>query len=201
VVVNQVPVVFGSGRPFFATGGLALAPNCLPDPAGVRLACVSGAPLMPLKCPSMGAAMFWIARGDSLLPSYWSANGKGDRHQLADWQGDRHQLADISKIDIMMPDHGGELVQRYVVFYESADDVMSKAPPVYPRHLARLKEFRDRGDLLLVGTFGDPQAEGSMAVFGSREAAEEFVRDDPFVNEGVVKAWTLREWDEVANEI
>ena len=23
VVVNQVPVVFGSGRPFFATGGLA----------------------------------------------------------------------------------------------------------------------------------------------------------------------------------
>jgi hypothetical protein len=47
--------------------------------------------------------------------------------------------------------------------------------------------------LLLVGTFGDPQAEGSMAVFGSREAAEEFVRDDPFVNEGVVKAWTLRE--------
>jgi uncharacterized protein YciI len=96
---------------------------------------------------------------------------------------------------------GGELVQRYVVFYESADGVMSKAPPVYPRHLARLNEFHDRGDLLLVGTFGDPQAEGSMAVFGSREAAEEFVRDDPFVNEGVVKAWTLREWDEVASEI
>ncbi len=23
VVVNQVPVIFGSGRPFFATGGLA----------------------------------------------------------------------------------------------------------------------------------------------------------------------------------
>jgi uncharacterized protein YciI len=80
-----------------------------------------------------------------------------------------------------------ESCAEYVVFYESADDVMSKALPVYPRHLARLKEFRDRGDLLLVGTFGDPQAEGSMAVFGSREAAEEFVRDDPFVNEGVVK--------------
>jgi uncharacterized protein YciI len=109
----------------------------------------------------------------------------------------RHHVAD----DIMRPDHGGELMQRYVLFYESAADVMSKAPPVYPRHLARLKEYRDRGDLLLVGTFSDPQAEGSMAVFGSREAAEEFVRDDPFVNEGVVKAWTLREWDEVAAEI
>jgi uncharacterized protein len=40
-----------------------------------------------------------------------------------------------------------------------------------------------------------------MAVFASREAAEEFVRDDPFVNEGVVKTWTMREWDEVASEI
>ena len=57
------------------------------------------------------------------------------------------------------------------------------------------------GTCCLVGTFGDPQAEGSMAVFGSRQAAEEFVRDDPFVNEGVVKTWTLREWDEVASEI
>jgi uncharacterized protein len=104
-------------------------------------------------------------------------------------------------VDVIKSDHRGELVQKYVLFYESADDVMSKAPPVYPRHLARLKEFRDRGDLLLVGTFGDPQAEGSMAVFGSRDAAEEFVRDDPFVNEGVVKTWTLREWDEVASEI
>jgi hypothetical protein len=37
--------------------------------------------------------------------------------------------------------------------------------------------------------------------FGSWEAAEEFVRDDPFVNESVVNAWTLREWDEVASEI
>ncbi|HYY04955.1 MAG TPA: hypothetical protein VE997_00155 [Candidatus Limnocylindria bacterium] len=31
------------------------------------------------------------------------------------------------------------------------------------------------GALLMVGTFGDPQAEGSMAIFSSREAAEEFV--------------------------
>jgi uncharacterized protein len=104
-------------------------------------------------------------------------------------------------VSLKRPGERGQLVQRYVVFYESADDVMSKAAPVYPRHLARLKQFRDRGDLLLVGTFGDPQAEGSMAIFRSRQAAEEFVRDDPFVNEGVVKAWTLREWDEVASEI
>jgi hypothetical protein len=34
VVVNQVPVVFGSGRPFFATGRLA-RPLLLQDPTTI----------------------------------------------------------------------------------------------------------------------------------------------------------------------
>jgi hypothetical protein len=34
VVVNQVPVVVGSGRPFFATGGLA-EPLLLEDPTTI----------------------------------------------------------------------------------------------------------------------------------------------------------------------
>jgi uncharacterized protein len=86
---------------------------------------------------------------------------------------------------------------KYVVFYESADDVLHRAPAHYPAHRARLEEFHARGALLLVGTFGDPQAEGSMSVFTSREAAEEFVRGDPFVLNGVVRAWQLREWREI----
>jgi uncharacterized protein YciI len=83
-----------------------------------------------------------------------------------------------------------------VVLYESADDVMTKAPPVFPAHKARLDEFVARGTLLMVGTFGDPQAEGSMAIFTSRAAAEEFVAGDPFVLEGVVRAWHIRDWHE-----
>jgi len=84
-----------------------------------------------------------------------------------------------------------------VLLYESADDVLSRAPVHFPAHKARLDAFHERGDLVMVGTFGDPQAEGSMAVFRSREAAEEFVKDDPFVLNGVVRAWQLREWNEI----
>jgi uncharacterized protein YciI len=54
---------------------------------------------------------------------------------------------------------------KYVLFYESADDVMSKAPVHYEAHRARLDEFHARGELLMVGTFADPQTEGSMAIF------------------------------------
>jgi uncharacterized protein YciI len=87
-------------------------------------------------------------------------------------------------------------VRKYVVFYESADDVIARAAPVFPAHAARLREFRDRGTLLMVGTFANPQEEGSMSIFSTREAAEEFVKDDPFVVQGVVRSWTIREWNE-----
>jgi uncharacterized protein len=86
---------------------------------------------------------------------------------------------------------------KYVLFYESADDVASKAPLHLAEHRARIQEFHARGLILLVGTFGDPQREGSMAVFPTREAAEEFVADDPFVLNQVVRRWEIREWNEV----
>lgn len=86
---------------------------------------------------------------------------------------------------------------RYVVLYASADDVAHRAPPHFPAHKARLDAFHARGDLLMVGTFGDPQKEGSMAVFRAREAAEEFVAGDPFVLHGVVSGYEIRDWNEV----
>jgi uncharacterized protein len=89
---------------------------------------------------------------------------------------------------------------KYVMFYESAPDVATNAPPHFPAHVARLNEFHDRGLLLMVGTFGDPQNEGSMAVFTTREAIEEFVAGDPFVINGVVANWYVREWNEIYSE-
>jgi uncharacterized protein YciI len=89
---------------------------------------------------------------------------------------------------------------KYVLLYESADNVAAKAPPHFPAHKQRLDEFHARGDLLMVGTFGDPQSQGSMSVFASREAAQEFAQGDPFVINGVVKRWEIRDWDEVLTE-
>jgi uncharacterized protein YciI len=86
---------------------------------------------------------------------------------------------------------------KHVLLYESADDVLAKATPVMEAHGARLDEFKQRGELLLVGTFADPQRDGSMSVWRSREAALEFIGGDPFVAEGVVRGWRLLEWNEV----
>ena len=52
-----------------------------------------------------------------------------------------------------------------------------------------------RGVLTSLGPFTDRG--GSMAVFTSPEDAEEFAAADPFVLNGVVSKWYVREWREV----
>ena len=84
----------------------------------------------------------------------------------------------------------------FVVLYTSADDVAARAPAQFPAHKLRLDDFHARGELLMVGTFGDPQAQGSMAIFATRQGAEDFVAGDPFVLNGVVKSWEIRQWNE-----
>jgi hypothetical protein len=83
-----------------------------------------------------------------------------------------------------------------VLLYELAPDVGAKAASHFAAHRARWVEFNEAGSLLMIGAFGNPQDEGSMAIFTSREAAEEFARGDPFVLHGVVRRWYIREWNE-----
>jgi uncharacterized protein len=89
------------------------------------------------------------------------------------------------------------MTTRYVLLYQSADGVADKAPAHFPAHLARIREFHDRGDILSVGTFADPQRQGAMAIFPTREAAEKFAAGDPFVLNGVVRAHEIREWNDI----
>jgi uncharacterized protein len=85
---------------------------------------------------------------------------------------------------------------KTVMSYEVTPDGLSKARANIEAHRARLKEFHGRGVLLMAGPFADP-TEGAMGVFTTREAAEEFIQGDPFVTNGVVSHWSLREWNEV----
>jgi uncharacterized protein YciI len=89
---------------------------------------------------------------------------------------------------------------KYVLLYESAPDVHERAPEHFPAHQDRLLEFQQQGTLTAVGPFGDPQGQGSMAIFTTREAAEAFAKDDPFVVNGVVARYEIREWDDAFAE-
>ena len=83
---------------------------------------------------------------------------------------------------------------KYVLIYDSADDVAQTAPVHFAAHRARWQEFQAAGSLLLIGPYTDQS--GALAVFTTREAAEEFARTDPFVLNGVTRAWSVKEWAE-----
>jgi uncharacterized protein YciI len=85
---------------------------------------------------------------------------------------------------------------KCVVFYETAADGMPKAAANYPAHKARIDEFASRRELLMVGPWANP-ADGALAIFKTRQAAEAFVKDDPFVLNGVVSRVTLKDWPEI----
>ncbi len=88
----------------------------------------------------------------------------------------------------------------YVVFletgYTSFEEAVSKAPDLIAAHKERTQELHNQGAILMAGAFLDKQGEplSTMAICSTREAAEEFVRGDPFVLNGMVRKWYVREW-------
>jgi hypothetical protein len=80
---------------------------------------------------------------------------------------------------------------KAVVIGESSGATMEQVMAVYPRHKAVVDMFVARGDVIGIGPFAD---RGNMAIFRTREAAEAFVKQDPFVLEGLVKSYAIREW-------
>lgn len=80
---------------------------------------------------------------------------------------------------------------KAVVIGESSGASMEQVMEVYPRHKAIVDKFIERGDVIGIGPFSD---RGNMAIFKSRTAAEQFVAEDPFILEGLVRSYVIREW-------
>jgi uncharacterized protein len=84
----------------------------------------------------------------------------------------------------------------YVLKYASFEEARTKAPDAIAAHVKRSKKLHEDGTLLMAGAFLDDTDEplSTMAVTSSREAAEEYVRGDPFFLNGMMSEWYTREW-------
>ena len=82
---------------------------------------------------------------------------------------------------------------KAVIIGESSGASMDQVMAVYPRHKAVVEAFIARGQVVGIGPFAD---RGNMAIFRTREAAEEFSRQDPFILEGLVKSFVIRDWND-----
>lgn len=80
---------------------------------------------------------------------------------------------------------------KAVVIGESSGASMEAIMAVYPRHKTVIDKYIESGELIGVGPFAD---RGNMAIFKTRAAAEQFVTEDPFILEGLVKSFAIRDW-------
>ena len=82
---------------------------------------------------------------------------------------------------------------KAVVIGEPSGATMETIMGVYPRHKAVVDKYIAQGDVIGIGPFGD---RGNMGIFKTRAAAEQFVTEDPFILEGLVKSFVIRDWND-----
>lgn len=88
---------------------------------------------------------------------------------------------------------------HYLLFYEVGEDYLARRGKFRNEHLAKAWAACDRGELVLGGALANP-VDGAILLFkgDSAEVAENFAKVDPYVTNGLVTRWHVREWTTVA---
>jgi len=92
-------------------------------------------------------------------------------------------------------------MKHFLMFYDFAADYLERRPEFRAEHLAKAWAAHERGELVLGGALAGP-VDGAVLLFAgeSPRVAEAFARDDPYVLNGLVTRWRVREWSTVAGE-
>ena len=90
---------------------------------------------------------------------------------------------------------------HYLLFYEVGEDYIARRAQFRDAHLGMAWNASERGELVLGGALADP-VDGAVLLFkgDSAAVAKKFAEVDPYVTNGIVKRWYVREWTTVAGE-
>lgn len=91
---------------------------------------------------------------------------------------------------------------HYLLFYDVVDDYAERRKPLRAAHLAHAQAAIARGELVLGGALANP-VDGAVLVFrgDSSDVAERFAEADPYVLNGLVTRWRVREWATVVGAL
>ena len=92
-------------------------------------------------------------------------------------------------------------MKHFLLFYDVSDDYLARRGEYRNQHLEKAWASHDRGELLLGGALTEPIDQAVLLFKGeSSEVAEAFAKTDPYVQNGLVRSWRVREWMTVAGE-
>lgn len=86
-------------------------------------------------------------------------------------------------------------MKHFVLFYDYPADFRERRAPYRGAHIGHANASSARDELQLGGAFADDPPMG-MLLFKAEtpQVAEDFARADPYVQNGVVNSWRVREW-------
>jgi uncharacterized protein YciI len=92
-------------------------------------------------------------------------------------------------------------MKHFVLIYDVVADYVERRTPFRADHLALARAAKAKGDLFLAGAFTNP-VDGALLIFQGETgaAAEAFAQADPYVKNGLVKSWRVREWTTVVGD-
>jgi uncharacterized protein YciI len=92
-------------------------------------------------------------------------------------------------------------MKHFLLFYRTSPDYLERRPEFRQVHLEKAWKAVERGELVLAGALADP-VDGALLLFAgeSRTVAEDFAKSDPYVLNGLIESWHVREWTTVAGE-
>jgi uncharacterized protein YciI len=98
-------------------------------------------------------------------------------------------------------DGGGDM-KHFLLFYEVGTDYVEKRAQFREAHLRKAWESCARNEMILGGALADP-TDGAVILFRaeSRDIPEAFAKSDPYVQNGLVSHWYVREWSTVVGEM
>lgn len=95
-------------------------------------------------------------------------------------------------------------MKHWLLTYTLAHDYLERRAALRAEHLALAQGAAERGQLLLGGATYEAGAAPAEALllFAGEDAstAEAFARSDPYVAQGLVTRWSVREWATVAGK-
>jgi uncharacterized protein YciI len=87
---------------------------------------------------------------------------------------------------------------HFMLIYEVAPDYLQRRAQFRDEHLALAWKAADAGELVMGGALDEPMDQALLLFKGSREAALRFAAADPYVRNGLVKSFKVRQWHTVA---
>ncbi len=87
---------------------------------------------------------------------------------------------------------------HHLLFYYLTPDYLDRRPEFRGAHLELAKAAVERRELVLAGALADPADMAVLLFQGDSPAvAERFAESDPYVRNGLVERWEVRNWTTV----